>query len=179
MSDWEMLFAAGGLSMDAFAAAVGCGAGKSRLRLGEVLRLALVFGGFQALMPLLGCWIGTGLGRTGERLGRWLAGGVLLWIGGDMLLSVGDAPKNQKEFSGIALLSLALSTSVDAFAAGAAFAALRVAPLPAAVTIGLVTAFVSGAGAVLGRLFGGRCGPAAECLGGALLLLLGMDSFLP
>lgn len=146
--------------------------------------IALFFGGFQALMPLLG-WV-MGFRFTGyiESIDHWVAFCLLALIGGNMLresLSKEDdetacAVSDRLELK--RLFVLAVATSIDALAVGVTFAFLEVEILPAVSIIGVTTFCLSLAGVAVGNYFGARYKKRAEFTGGAILILLGLKILL-
>lgn len=186
MSFAELFLVAVGLSADAFAVAAADGI--SLKRRSKALLIAFMFGLFQALMPLLGYLLGAGVAEYITRFDHFLALGVLGVIGGKMIfesvreLRVGDLeiPENPaaKDVGLWALLLQAVATSIDAFMVGVSFAAIRVKMLPAAVIIGAVTFALSLMGAVGGKKLGGRLGSKAELIGGIVLVIIGIKTFL-
>ena len=175
MSLFELFLVAVGLSMDAFAVAVCKGLALKEARPRHMALVGLWFGGFQALMPVLGYLVGVQFKDAITAVDHWIAFGLLAVIGGNMIreaLSGGEeaadsslAPKN--------MLLLALATSIDALAVGVGFAFLDVNIGAAAGFIGAVTFVLSGAGMKVGSLFGAKYKNRAELAGGVILILLG------
>jgi putative Mn2+ efflux pump MntP len=165
-----------GLAMDATAVAAARGLAAPRVRAVDALKVALLFGGFQALMPLLGYLLGAQLGRWAEAWDHWIAFVLLGGLGLKMLWEARGGPSRPEGaqlFALAALLPLAISTSIDAFAAGVTLPLLG-APLPVALlTIGVVTAALSAAGLFAGRRFGALLGPRLDLAGGVILIALG------
>lgn len=172
----ELVFIAAGLSMDAFAVSVCKGLTARRGTAGRCVSAGLYFGGFQALMPLLGYLLGTGLASFVARVDHWIAFVLLCFIGGKMVreaLSPAECEELDASFGPAAMLPLAVATSIDALAVGVTFAFLQVEILPAVTVIGGVTFAFSAAGVLLGSLFGARYKAKAELLGGVVLILMG------
>lgn len=179
-----------GLSMDAFAVSVCRGLSLRRPSPGEYLAVGLWFGGFQALMPLLGYRLGTEFGRHIDGVDHILACLILGLIGANMIregLSRPDvkasadagtprsAAPTQTAASPLSLFLLAVATSVDAFAVGISFGVMgNVRIGSAACLIGATTATLSAAGLKIGSLFGAKLKSKAEITGGALLVLIGL-----
>lgn len=136
-----ILLIALGLAMDAFAVAVANGVTLERFRLESALKIALFFGGFQALMPLLGWLAGLGLRELISGFDHWVAFGLLGSIGCKMIYgALRTGPRRAVVPPGLSmLLVLSLATSIDALAVGLSFAFLGVAILAPAVVIGGVT----------------------------------------
>ncbi|MBB5264925.1 putative Mn2+ efflux pump MntP [Catenibacillus scindens] len=179
----ELFLIAVGLSMDAFAVAVCKGLSMRKMRYGQAAVIALFFGGFQALMPLIG-WI---LGRQFEKyitsVDHWIAFVLLGLIGGNMIreaLGKDDEETveatdhlNVKE-----LLMMAIATSIDALAVGITFAFLQVSIVPAVSFIGCTTFVLAFAGVCIGKIFGAKYKSRAELLGGIILILIGLKILL-
>lgn len=161
------------LAMDAFAVALTQGA-RFRPRMGGGLAIALTFGVFQAVMPLIGWGIGTVALGLVESFDHWIAFGLLAFLGLRMLRGHGDDDDAMRRLTGTALLVSGVATSIDALAAGITLPALGVMPLVAVGLIGLVTFAMSGAGVLLGRRAGDHGGAWAERAGGVILIGLGV-----
>jgi putative Mn2+ efflux pump MntP len=160
------------LAMDAFAVALTQGA-RFRPSAAGGLAIALTFGAFQALMPLIGWAIGAVALAYVEAIDHWIAFGLLSFLGVRMLGGrVGDEEASHA-LTGRALLIAGVATSIDALAAGITLPALGVSPWLAVALIGLVTFAMSGAGVVLGRRAGDHLGEWAERAGGVILIGLG------
>lgn len=167
-----------GLSMDATAVAMTSGFTAPRVRVRDALLLALFFGGFQALMPVIGWAAGARFANAIAAWDHWLAFVLLCGIGAKMLHEAfshkegGEAPRSNP-FSLRVLLVLAVATSIDALVAGLTLPTLEVRPLLAAAFIGITTFVLSFAGVEAGRRFGDRFGSKLDALGGVVLILLG------
>lgn len=161
------------LAMDAFAVALTQGARfKPGTRGG--IAIALTFGVFQAVMPLIGWGIGAVALVYVEAIDHWIAFGLLTFLGVRMLGGhVGDE-EGTHALTGKTLLVAGVATSIDALAAGITLPTLDVAPLVAVALIGIITAVMSGAGVMLGRIAGDRLGAWAERAGGIILIGLGL-----
>ena len=173
-----------GLSMDAFAVALCKGLGMKRVNYRHALVIALFFGMFQALMPVIGWALGTQFERFITPIDHWIAFCLLAFIGGKMLL---DAVRNEgcKECGEYRerldlreLLILAVATSIDALAVGITFAFLHVDIVLSATIIGIITFAISFAGVVVGNRFGARFERPATIVGGAVLVLIGVKILL-
>ena len=141
--------------------------------------MGLYFGGFQALMPLLGWLLGYRFEALIQRWDHWIAFVLLALIGGNMIReSFSDDEELNDDFGFRTMLLLAVATSIDALAVGVTFAFLQVKILPAAGTIGLTTFLLSVAGVWIGRFFGARYKAGAERLGGCILILIGLKILL-
>lgn len=173
MELWELLLIGVGLSMDAFAVSICKGLTARQATLGRCLTAGAYFGGFQALMPLLGYLLGTRLEAFIINVDHWIAFLLLGVIGFNMVREAGKQEEVDPSFGPGAMLPLALATSIDALAVGVTFACLRVEILPAIAIIGTTTLLLSGAGVKLGSVFGTRYKAGAELAGGVVLILMG------
>lgn len=174
-----------GLSMDAFAVAVCKGLGMKMVNWRHAFVIALMFGGFQGLMPLIGWALGSQLTSLIEPVDHWIAFILLVFIGGKMLR---DAFRGDDgcETCGCAeekldmreLLMMAVATSIDALAVGVTFAFLGVNVMAAVVVIGVTTFALSFVGVVVGNRFGARFEKPATVAGGVVLVLIGLKILL-
>lgn len=176
----ELFLLAVGLAMDAFAVSVCKGLALPRIDLKKALAVGLWFGGFQALMPLLGYLLGSRFASYIVNVDHWIAFGLLAVIGGNMIRESrrGEELDADASLGFRAMLTLAVATSIDALAVGVTFAFLAVRVLPAVLLIGVVTLALSMFGVKLGNLFGARCRSLAELAGGLILILLGLKILL-
>ena len=189
MRYWEVFLIGVGLSMDAFAVSVCRGLGIGRPRARQYLAVALWFGGFQALAPLLGHLLGSEFGRRLDGVDHILACLILSLIGANMIREgLSRAPDKSPDEAvvkengsaalrrgALSLFLLAVATSVDAFAVGISFGVMgNVRIAPAACLIGVTTAALSALGLGIGAVFGARSKSKAELVGGALLVLIGV-----
>ena len=164
----ELFIIAVGLSMDAFAVSV-CNA----------LCVGIYFGGFQALMPLIGYLLGTQFQTLITSVDHWIAFVLLVLIGGNMVReSFGEEEKLDASFTPKAMLPLAVATSIDALAMGVTFAFLQVNIAFAVLFIGVTTFVLSAVGLKIGNIFGARFKTLAERFGGAVLILMGVKILL-
>lgn len=176
----ELFLVAVGLSMDAFAVAVCKGLAVKEVRPRHMALTGLWFGGFQALMPVIGYFIGAQFKDAIASIDHWIAFGLLAVIGGNMVreaLSKEEEPADASMSPG-KMFPLAVATSIDALAVGITFAFLEVDILPAAACIAGTTFVLSTAGVKLGSLFGERWRTKAQRFGGAILILLGVKILL-
>lgn len=176
MSFVNVLIVAFGVSADAFAVSLAQGVRVRRRIHRDALLIAVVFGVFQAVMPLLGWLLGAQLADVIEPVDHWIAFALLVAIGGKMLWEAlrpaGDEPKTSR-VSIRQLLMLAVATSIDAFAVGLGFAFLHVEILPAILLIGVVTAALAYGGVLIGHRVGTRWQTPAEVVGGLVLIGIG------
>ena len=175
----ELFIIAVGLSMDAFAVAICKGLSVRTLRPRHAVITGLYFGGFQALMPLIGFLLGVQFQSLITSVDHWIAFVLLAFIGGNMVRESRSAEEHQDgSFSPAAMLPLALATSIDALAVGVTFAFLRVDIGPAVAFIGVITFLLSAAGVKIGSVFGAKYRSGAELFGGCVLILMGVKILL-
>ena len=177
----ELLLIAVGLSADAFAVAVCRGLKMERLRLDQGLVIALFFGGFQALMPLIGWLLGKQFERYIVSIDHWIAFVLLAFIGGKMIWEALSGEEEDKEAAGFALrelFALAVATSIDALAVGVTFAFLSVNIWASIGLIGATTFLLSALGVCIGHKFGAKYKNKAELAGGVILVLIGLKILL-
>lgn len=175
----ELFLIALGLSMDAFAVSVCKGLSVKRVLPRHAAAAGLYFGGFQALMPLAGYFLGVSFRGLIERFDHWVAFVLLTLIGISMIREARSGSEALNgDFSFRAMLPLALATSIDALAVGVTFAFLSVKIVPAVLLIGAITFLLSAAGMKIGNVFGARYKSRAELLGGIILVLMGLKILL-
>ena len=171
----ELFILAVGLSMDAFAVSICKGLSVQRLRPRHALICGAYFGGFQALMPLIGWLLGRQFEELIKSIDHWIAFGLLVLIGANMIReSFGKDEEVNDSFSFKTMLPLAIATSIDALAVGVTFAFLEVQIVPAISLIGVTTFVISAAGVKRGNVFGTKYKSKAELAGGIILILLGI-----
>ena len=171
----ELFVIAVGLSMDAFAVSICKGLSVRRVSLTHALTCGLWFGGFQALMPALGYFLGDRFSALLTKFGPWIAFVLLGLIGANMIRESREQDEENlsDSFSFGAMLPLAVATSIDALAVGVTFAFLQVSILPAVCFIGATTFILSCIGIRIGHVFGLKYKSRAELFGGAVLILMG------
>lgn len=176
----ELLIIAIGLSMDAFAVSISKGLSLRRIAPEHPVFTALWFGGFQALMPLIGYFLGVSFADFVSSVDHWIAFVLLGLIGGNMIKDSFDKEEcnHNPDFSFKTMLSLAIATSIDALAVGVSFAFLKVDIWTAVLLIGVVTAAFSAAGIFIGKFFGCRYKSKAEFAGGFILIAIGLKILL-
>lgn len=181
MQTAELLIIAIGVSMDAFAVAVCKGLSVQRLQVKHVALTSLWFGGFQALMPLIGYFLGVSFADFVSDVDHWIAFILLGIIGGNMIkesCSKAETCSLEPDFSFRTMLAMAVATSIDALAIGVSFAFLHVNIWTAVLFIGVVTAAFSGVGVLIGKHFGCRYKSKAEFAGGIILIAMGLKILL-
>lgn len=204
----ELFLTGVGLSMDAFAVAICKGLGMSRICWRDALVIALFFGGFQALMPLVGWAAGSLLADCITAVDHWIAFGLLVFIGGKMLwdafregdsehacdrnrasrphcgdsdcadLAAADSVSVASSLDYRELVMLAVATSIDALAVGITLAFLGVNIWMAVAVIGATTFALSLVGVLIGHQFGSRFEKPATIAGGIVLILIGVKILL-
>lgn len=174
-----------GLSMDAFAVSICKGLCMKRLDYRHSFIIALFFGGFQALMPLIGFYLGTFFEEYITSFDHWIAFLLLAYIGGKMLYETHRADDDGEVCSILyrldirELFLLAIATSIDALAVGITFSFYKDTNIWSNIAIIGVTTFVIGfAGVAIGNKFGTKFKKKAEVAGGLILILIGVKILL-
>ena len=180
MSLLTLFITAVGLSMDAFAVSICKGLALKKIRLRDSCAVGLWFGGFQALMPLLGYLLGSRFKQAVESIDHWIAFALLFLIGVSMIKEAlsKEEEKADDSLSAKAMFPLAVATSIDALAVGVTYAFLDVNILPAVSFIGIITFVLSAIGVKVGNVFGMRYKSRAELAGGVILILIGIKILL-
>lgn len=175
----ELLIVAVGLSMDAFAVAVCKGLSLRNNRFIYALITGIFFGLFQALMPLIGYFLGTQFERYITSIDHWIAFILLGLIGLKMIKESRSCSTDAgPAFTLSNLLILSIATSIDALAVGITFAFLRVNIIQAVIIIGITTLILSFIGVRIGNLFGSSFKSKAEMFGGVILIAMGLKILL-
>ncbi len=176
MSIIELLILALGLSMDAFAVSICKGLSVPKLRPKHCLLCGVYFGGFQALMPLIGWALGIRFQSMITNIDHWIAFVLLAVIGANMIKESFSKEEEcpDASFGFKTMLTLAVATSIDALAVGVTFAFLDVNIIPAVLLIGATTFACSAVGVKIGNVFGNRFQSKAEFLGGLVLIGIGL-----
>lgn len=177
MSTFELFLIAAGLSMDAFAVSVCKGLSTKKISANHIFTVGIWFGGFQALMPAIGYFLGSAFESYINAFDHWIAFVLLGFIGGSMIHEAAkqkEIPTSNSSFQAKTMFPLAIATSIDALAVGITFALLPDVNIIAAILlIGLVTFIFSGIGLKAGNLFGTKYKSKAELAGGIILVLIG------
>lgn len=172
-----LLILAIGLSMDSFAVSISCGLAEQRVSFKHAVKIALAFATFQAFLPVIGWFVGTGIKGYVEGVDHWIAFGLLAYLGGKMIFEGITMPADKKEsniYSFRHIMTLSIATSIDALVVGFSFAMAETGKIfGGAVIIGGVTFFFSMLGIRIGKNFGGRFGSRVEILGGLILIGIG------
>ena len=178
------------LSMDAFSVSICKGLATKQFSFKTALLCGLWFGGFQALMPLIGYFLGAQFEHLITAFDHWIAFGLLLVIGVNMIreaLSEEESTDNGQQTTvecasnctGFkTMLMMAIATSIDALAVGVSFAFLKVNIWFSVLVIGITTFLFSFAGVRIGNIFGSRYSKIAEITGGVILIILGVKILL-
>ncbi len=171
-----IIFIAVGLAMDAFAVSISNGiiSKESKLNLG--LKLGFFFGGFQALMPILGWWAAYSIKDYIVEIDHWIAFVLLSFIGGKMIYEAFSKKENesQPKLKLYTILILSIATSIDALAVGITFTFLEIDILLPAIIIGVVSFIMSFIGVLLGAKFSKIFGNKIEVIGGLILISIGI-----
>lgn len=185
MSLVELFLVAVGLAMDAFAVSICKGLQMKKINYGHGTVIALFFGAFQGLMPLLGWLLGSSFGRYITEADHWIAFVLLAFIGGKMIYEAlhgddgGEAAESGDVLDIRELFILSVATSIDALAVGITFALLPDTSIWASITvIAAVTFVLSLIGVIIGNRFGVKYKSRAELFGGLILVLMGLKILL-
>ena len=182
----ELLLLGVGLSMDAFAVSVCKGLAMKRSSVKAGLTCGIWFGGFQALMPLIGFFLGSMFAEAIQSVDHWVAFGLLVLIGVNMLREAfspeedgGCSECADADLSVKSMFVMAVATSIDALAVGISLAmAGDVAIFSAVGIIGVCTFILSAIGVRVGSVFGSRFEQKAQIAGGVILVILGVKILL-
>jgi len=175
----ELFLTAVGLSMDACAVAICKGLSVQRLRPKHSIITGLYFGGFQALMPVIGFMLGYRFEYVIKSIDHWIAFALLAVIGINMIREAGECENELDDDFGVkTMVLMAIATSIDALAVGVTFAFLAVNITQAALFIGATTFTLSAVGVYVGHVFGARFKKGAEISGGVILVGIGLKILL-
>ena len=181
----EIFFIGTGLSMDAFAVSVCKGLGMHRIDYGRALVIALFFGVFQGLMPVIGWLVGSAFAVYVTAVDHWIAFALLAFVGGKMLWDAfhdegeeEDDETSTQKLDLRELFMLAIATSIDALAVGISFSFLQIDIAAAALIIGCTTFVLSLVGVVVGNRFGARFEKPSQIAGGIVLIAIGLKILL-
>ena len=175
MSLIELFILAVGLSMDAFAVSVCKGLSLAKIKPKHMCIAGAWFGGFQAIMPLIGYFLGSFFADKITKYSHWIAFILLVIIGANMVREAfGEEERLDANMNPASMFLLAIATSIDALAVGVTFAFLQVNIIYAVIFIGCVTFVCSSAGVKIGSVFGEKYKSKAEICGGIILILIGI-----
>jgi len=176
MSFGTILLIAVALSFDAIAVAAANGAHHHRMSFGSALRIAIFFGVFQMLMPIIGWMLGDALQQVFTQFDHWVAFILLFGLGVKMVIESFDTNKEKSTDANSlkVLILLSIATSIDALVVGMTFAFVPVNKFLAVTTIGATTLLLSLLAVYLGKKCGERWGKRSEMLGGVILIAIGI-----
>ena len=181
MGFFELFLIAVGLSMDAFAVAICKGLSVRKLKLSHMLITGAYFGVFQAIMPLIGYYLGQTFESYITSFDHWIAFVLLSLIGANMIRESFSKEEEEQNasFSFKTMLPLAVATSIDALAVGVTFGLMQGVNIFSAVgLIGCTTLVLSFIGVKIGNVFGSKYKSKAELVGGIILILMGIKILL-
>ncbi len=179
----ELFIIAIGLSMDAFAVSICKGLSLGKIKFKHMCIAGLWFGGFQALMPAIGYFLGSLFADMVTKYAHWVAFILLAIIGGNMIKESFEKDDEcdccgETAMDAKTMFVMAIATSIDAMAVGVSFAFLQVEIIPAVTFIGVITFIFSGLGVKIGSIFGNKYQSKAELAGGVVLILMGTKTLL-
>jgi putative Mn2+ efflux pump MntP len=176
----EIIFIGIGLAMDAFAVSICKGLSMKKLDIKKAVIIALYFGIFQAVMPIIGYLLGSSFQNIVTNIDHWIAFILLLFIGGNMIKESFDPEDDKKndDVSFKTMIVLAIATSIDALAVGITLAFLQTNLLFSVSIIGIITFVLSLVGVKIGNKFGDKFQNKAEFAGGIILILIGVKILL-
>ena len=184
MGFWELFLLAVGLSMDAFAVSVCKGLSSKKASINNMCKCGVWFGGFQALMPLIGFFLGTLFAEAITAFDHWIAFILLALIGLNMIKEAFERNcecncDKDADYSFKTMLTMAIATSIDALAVGISLSLAGNVNIWIAITlIGVTTCLLSALGVKIGSIFGDKLEKKAQLLGGVILILLGLKILL-
>lgn len=176
MTFFELLLIAIGLSMDAFSVSICKGLTTKKFSWRMALVCGLWFGLFQALMPIIGYFLGAQFQEMIEAYDHWIAFGLLFLIGANMIREAvwGTEEEQDGSLGFRTMIFLAIATSIDALAVGVSFACIQVKLWSSVLIIGTITFLFSVLGVKIGNVFGSKYEKSAEITGGIILILIGL-----
>ena len=182
MSFLEICLLGVGLAMDAFAVSICKGLNMKKINYWKSILIALFFGFFQFLMPVLGFYLGSQFEQYIENFDHWIIFGLLLFIGVKMIIEAVSEKQDEDNVSSknfiVELLILSVATSLDALAVGITFAFLQVNVFLSSIIIGVITFAISFVGVIIGNFFGEKFKKPAEITGGIILICIGLKVLL-
>lgn len=175
----EQLGMAIALAMDAFAVAICKGLTVKKIKPRHLVITGLYFGGFQALMPLIGYFLGVNFRQYIETVDHWIAFALLVIIGANMIKEAFSCCEEESgSFAPAVMFTMAVATSIDALAAGISLAMDDADILISVLLIGVITFILSAIGVKIGNVFGARYRKPAQLVGGITLVLMGVKILL-
>ena len=180
MELFEIIVIGIGLAMDAFAVSICKGLSMKKIDWKKALIIALYFGAFQALMPVVGYFLGSTFSSFVQSVDHWIAFILLAIIGGNMIKDSTDdeVEKRNDKVDVKTMIMLAIATSIDALAVGVTFAFFKVNLLFSISVIGIITFVLSFFGVIIGNKFGDKFQNRAELAGGIVLITIGLKVLL-
>ncbi|MCI5911604.1 MAG: manganese efflux pump MntP family protein [Oscillospiraceae bacterium] len=176
MSIFELFVLAVGLSMDAFAVSICKGLSLGKIKVKHMCIAGAWFGAFQALMPLIGYFLGRFFTDMITKFSHWIAFALLCLIGISMIKEAFEKKEVNASMTVKSMFMLAIATSIDALAVGVSFAFLKVNILPAVLFIGVITFVCSAIGVKIGSLFGSKYKKPSEIIGGIILIFIALKT---
>lgn len=169
-----------GLAMDAFAVSVCKGLSMKKMNWKKTIIIGTYFGAFQAIMPLIGYFLGIGFQDKVTSIDHWIAFVLLLIIGINMIKEAlaGEEEGKNDNVNFKEMIVLAIATSIDALAIGITFAFLEINIFLAIGIIGIITFIISIIGVKIGNVFGNKYEKGAQIVGGVILILMGIKILL-
>ena len=176
----EIVLISIGLAMDAFAVSICKGLSMKKMSWKKAVIVALYFGIFQGLMPVIGYLLGTSFESFVTKIDHWIAFGLLTLIGINMLKEAfsNEAESCNDNVDFKTMVVLAIATSIDALAIGITFAFLQVNIVLASLMIGVITFVICIIGVKIGNKFGDKYERKAETVGGLILIIMGIKILL-
>ncbi len=176
MDFFEIMFIGIGLAMDAFAVSICKGLAIKNLNTKKTIKIALYFGAFQMLMPLIGYFLGNSFQHIIYKIDHWIAFALLLGIGFNMIKeSFSEDLEDRNDCLDVkTMMVLSIATSIDALAVGITFGFLKVNIITSVIFIGIITFLICTLGVKIGNKFGDKFQNKAEILGGIILILMGI-----
>ena len=174
----ELFILAVGLAMDAFAVSICKGLSLGKIKWKHMCIAGAWFGGFQALMPLIGYFLGSFFADMITKYDHWIAFMLLVFIGISMIKEAIGEEEIDACMDVKCMFLLAVATSIDALAVGVTFAFMKVNIIAAVLLIGIITFICSAVGIKIGSVFGTKYRAKAEIFGGAVLILIGLKILL-
>lgn len=173
MNALDILLISIGMAMDSFAVSVCKGLSIKKAGIPEGVKCGIYFGGFQALMPVIGYYLGRLFADLIVKIDHWIAFSLLLFIGLSMIKESRETEKVDDKMDVKTMLILAVATSIDALSIGVTLAFINVNIWVVVTSIGVVTFFFSLVGVLIGRRVGSMLGNKAKIIGGLILIYLG------
>ena len=176
----ELILLSIGLGMDAFAVSVCKGISMKKMNWKKACIIGLYFGGFQAIMPVIGYFFGSSFESIITNIDHWIAFILLEIIGAKMIQEAFQKEEEEynEDISVKTMIVLSIATSIDALAVGITFAFLKVNLLLAITLIGTITFILSVIGTKIGNRFGDKYKSKAELAGGIILIIIGLKILL-